>query len=166
MKRLVLSVALSSVLAVVLVSTTDLGSGTVLEVQRAEAQPTKTKRAPRTKRGTKAPPTGTPPAQAVAACGGTGQPKCPLEQWMEDNAQAAAENGDLPRLAEVYTKMAGWAPDPAWNTGANSWRGIAEGAATKARAGDMRGARSACKSCHQAWRARYRTEFRGRAVPN
>jgi hypothetical protein len=166
MKRLALSVALSSFVAFALVSTTDLGDGTVLRVERAEAQPAKTKRAPRTKRGTKQPTGGTTPAQVVVACGARGQPMCPLERWMEDNAQAAAENGDLPRLAEVYTKMAGWAPSPAWNTGPTSWRAISEAAATKARAGDLRGARSACKSCHQAWREKYRTEFRGRAVPN
>jgi hypothetical protein len=163
MKRLVLVVGLSSLLAVALVSMADLSGAPGLSARTASAQP-RTKRPPRTKRGTKQ--AGSTPAAPVVACGAAGQPKCPLERWMEDNVEAAAENGDLPRLADLYTKMAGFAPDPSWNTGATSWRAISETAATKARAGDVRGARAACKSCHQAWRERYRAEFRGRPVPN
>ena len=164
MKRIVLAVTVSSLLAVAMVSIADLSGAPGLAVERAEAQ-ARTKRVVRTKRVTKQRGSATL-AQVVAACGATGQPKCPLERWMEDNVEVAAENGDLPRLAELYTKMAGWAPDPSWNTGASSWRAISEGAASKARAGDMRGARGACKSCHTAWRERYRAEFRQRPVPN
>lgn len=167
MKRVAASVLLSSLLAIGFVTVADLGADTGLTVERAAAQP-RTKRPPRTKVGTKQATKQvgtTPPAQAPVACGGEGRPKCPLGQWMEDNVQAAAEDGNTARLAELYTKMAGWAPNPAWNTGATSWRAIAEAAAVKAAAGDMRGARAACKQCHRAWRDRYQAEYMGRAVP-
>lgn len=164
MKRLAASIVLSSLLGIGWVTVADLGTDSGLAVGQAEAQ-ARTKRTPRTKVGTKqvAP---TPPAQAPVACGGEGRPKCPLEAWMETNIEAAAENGDLPRLAELYTKIAGWAPNPAWNSGPTSWRAIAETAATKAREGDTRGARAACKQCHRAWRDRYRAEYPGRPVPS
>jgi hypothetical protein len=162
MKRLAFAVCVSSVVAVLGVTWADLGEGPTLGPDRVAAQ-ARGKRPPRGKRGAPAP--GKAPAAAVA-CGGAGQPRCPLDAWMEDNVEPAAERGDLPRLAELYTKMANFAPDPSWNAGGNSWRAIAEGAAAKARAGDARGARSACKSCHQAWKERYRSEFRSRALPN
>lgn len=161
MKRLTVAVCVSTVVAVLGASFVDLGEAPTLGPDRVAAQ-ARGKRPPRGKRGA---PAKTAPA-AVIACGGAGQPRCPLDAWMEDNVEPAAERGDLPRLAELYTKMAGFAPDPSWNTGESSWRAIAEGAAAKARAGDMRGARSACKSCHQAWKERYRNEFRARVLPN
>jgi hypothetical protein len=163
MKRLAVAVCLSSIVAVLGVSWADLGEAPALGPERVAAQ-ARGKRPPRGKRGASA--SSKTPAPAVVACGGAGQPRCPLDAWMEENVEPAAERGDLSRLAELYTKMAGFAPDPSWNTGDNSWRAIAEGAAAKARAGDMRGARSACKSCHQAWKERYRNEFRARALPN
>ena len=164
MKRFAIAVCVSSLVACVAVSVADLGGAPGLGPERVEAQ-ARTKRPPRTKRSGRT-PAAAPNAPAVVACGEAGQPKCPLDAWMEENVEPAAERGDLPRLAELYTKMAGFAPDASWNTGATSWRAISEAAAEKARAGDMRGARSACKSCHQAWRSRYRAEFRGRTLPN
>jgi len=106
-------------------------------------------------------PAPTPPV----ACGEEGQPHCPLQGWMEDNAGPAAENGDAAAMADVYTKIAGFSPDPTWNTGPNSWRALSEAGATKARAGDVRGARAACKACHTAWRTRYKAEHRHDPVP-
>lgn len=155
MKKLMIAVLASSILGVGVVALSLSGS------DRAVAQATGRRVAP-PPAGVRHPPTKTPPA---AACGGDGQPHCPLQQWMEDNVTPAVEAGDNAALAAALTKIATFAPDPSWNAGATSWRGISEAAATKARNGDFRGARAACKQCHEAFRERYRTEFRTRPVP-
>ncbi|MBK8171926.1 MAG: hypothetical protein IPK60_16465 [Sandaracinaceae bacterium] len=154
MKKLVIAVIASSILGAGLVA---IGIGAS---DRAQAQ-TQGAAARRVPAGVRPPQT---PAQNPA-CGGDGQPHCPLQQWMEDNVTPAVEAGDAAALGVALTKIATFAPDPSWNTGAVSWRGIAEAAAAKARAGDFRGARASCKQCHEAFRARYRTEFRTRPVP-
>ena len=104
-----------------------------------------------------------PPAQA-ANCRSNGD-GCPLHDWMEANIPPVIDAGDTARLAALYDQMAGFAPSASWNEGARGWRAISEEGARKARAGDLRGARASCKGCHTEWRARYRTEFRARALP-
>jgi hypothetical protein len=162
MKRIVLAVTVSTLLALCGLA---VGVSFHLGDAGAEAQ-TRTKRTVRNKRGARAAPTqGTPTQTTGDACGERGQPKCPLEAWMEEEVEAAAEAGDAGRLAAAYEKMARFAPEPSWNEGPNAWQAIAEAAAAKARAGDLRGARAACKQCHQAWRERYRAEHRARPLP-
>jgi hypothetical protein len=163
MKRVVMAVSMSALVAA---SGVAVGLSLDLGGAAAEAQQARTKRPARTKRGGGAAANPGSPAQATSvACGGQGQPKCPLEAWMEDEAERAAESGDAARLAAAYEAMARFAPDPSWNEGPNSWRAISEAAAAKAKAGDVRGARAACKQCHQAWRERYRAEHRARPLP-
>lgn len=89
----------------------------------------------------------------------------PLAEWMESNLQAAVEAGDLARLATGLEKAATFAPDPTWNQGETSWEKIAKEGAAKAKAGDLAGARASCKSCHTAWRKKYKAQFRDRALP-
>lgn len=149
MKKVLIAVVASSILGAGLI-----GLG-LSNSDRAEAQ-TASARARRA----------VPPPAAAPACGGDGQPHCPLQQWMEDNVTPAVEAGDTARLGAALTKIATFAPAPAWNSGTPSWRGIAEEGAARAAAGDMRGARAACKSCHQAFKDRYRAEFRTRPVPH
>lgn len=108
---------------------------------------------------------GKAPPPPPVACGEEGQPDCPLQGWMKEHAGPAAEDGDATRLEEAYTQIAGFAPDPAWNAGATGWRALAEDGATKARNGDVRGARAACKACHTAWRDRFKAEHRHDPVP-
>lgn len=90
----------------------------------------------------------------------------PLAKWMESTMQAAVEAGDLPKLATALEKAATFAPDPSWNQGDSSWERIAKEGAAKAKAGDLEGAKASCKSCHRAWRKKYKAEFGSRALPN
>lgn len=90
----------------------------------------------------------------------------PLAKWMESTMQAAVEAGDLPKLAAALEKAASFAPDPSWNQGESSWERIAKEGAAKAKAGDLEGARATCKSCHRAWRKKYKAEFASRPLPN
>jgi len=84
---------------------------------------------------------------------------------MERNTQQAVENQDLPALTRALTRIAGMAPERAWDQGPTGWRAIAEQGAQAAQSGDFRGARASCKQCHNAWRERYRREYRLRPVP-
>lgn len=90
----------------------------------------------------------------------------PLARWMETNVQAAVEAGDLAKLAASLEKAATFAPDPSWNQGDTSWQKIAKEGAAKAKAGDLAGARASCKSCHTAWRKKYKAQFASRPLPN
>lgn len=100
-----------------------------------------------------------------AKCGAKGQPSCPLQGWMEKNMDPATEKNDLKALAAAFEKVAGWAPDASWNSGDTSWQAIAKEGAALANKGDMAGAKKQCKSCHKAWRDKYKASFRTKPVP-
>jgi hypothetical protein len=91
--------------------------------------------------------------------------KCPLMDWMNANMQAAYDKEDLKALEKHLNTAAGYAPDPSWNKGDNGWEKIAKGAAAKAKAGDFKGVRTSCKTCHKAWRKKYRAEHRSKKLP-
>lgn len=105
-----------------------------------------------------------PAAQAGDTCGGKGQPSCPLQDWMEKNMDGAVEKGDAKALAAAFEKSAALAPDPKWNDGDNGWTKIAKAGAAAAKSGDIAAAKKECKSCHKAWRDKYKKEFRTKPV--
>jgi hypothetical protein len=106
-----------------------------------------------------------PPVQAEdAKCGEKGQPACPLQGWMEKNMQEPFDSKDLPKLAAALETAAGFVPDPKWNDGATGWAKIAKDAAAAAKAGDFATVQQSCKSCHKAWRNKYKKEHRMRPV--
>jgi cytochrome c556 len=102
---------------------------------------------------------------AKAACGEKGQPDCPLQGWMNKNMQDPLDAKDLKTVAASLEKAAGFAPDPKWNEGDTGWSKIAKDGAAAAKAGNNEGVQQACKSCHKAWRSKYKKEFRTRPVP-
>lgn len=104
------------------------------------------------------------PARAEEPCGKKGQVSCPLQGWMEKNMDAAVDKGDTKALAAAFEKAAGFAPDPSWNKGDNSWAKIAKAGADAAKSGDVNAAKKECKTCHKAWRDKYKKEFRTKPV--
>lgn len=100
-----------------------------------------------------------------AKCGEKGQPDCPLQGWMEKNLQDPFDAKDLKGVAAGLEKASAFAPDPSWNDGDTGWSKIAKEGAAAAKAGDSEGAQKACKTCHKAWRSKYKKEFRTKAVP-
>ena len=94
-----------------------------------------------------------------ATCGSKENP-CPLQKWMRANMGAALAAGDLPTLAKSLDKTAALSPDPSW-----TWTAIAKAGADAARKGDTAGAKAACKGCHDAYKDKYKSQFRARAVP-
>ena len=89
-----------------------------------------------------------PAARAEDACGGKGQPSCPLQGWMEKNMDAAVEKADVKALAAAFEKAASLVPDPKWTEGDSGWAKIASSGASAAAKGDMSAAKKECKSCH------------------
>jgi hypothetical protein len=90
-------------------------------------------------------------------CGAKGQPMCPMQSWMKGHMPAAVADGDGPELGKLFDYIAAHPPP-----GFGSWSSIAKDGAAKARANDIDGAKAACKSCHQQYKAKYKTEMRDR----
>jgi len=105
-----------------------------------------------------------PTAQAGGACGEKGQPSCPLQGWMEKNMDPPVEKEDAKALAAAFEKSAALVPDPKWNEGDNGWAKLAREGAAAAKSGDIAAAKKLCKSCHKAWRDKYKAEFRTKPV--
>lgn len=103
---------------------------------------------------------GRAPAQS-GECGKPGQPPCPLQDWMRKNVAAALAANDSAALSVALERAAALSPNPAWA----SWGSAASSGAAAAKKGDIAGARAACKTCHDAWRASYRDQFRMRPIP-
>jgi len=99
-----------------------------------------------------------------AKCGAKGQPSCPLQGWMEKNMQEPFDSKDLTKLAEALEKAAEFAPDPKWNEGATGWSKIAKDGVAAAKAGNFETVQQTCKSCHKAWRSRYKKEHRTKPI--
>jgi len=103
-------------------------------------------------------------AGSADACGEQGQPACPMQAWMEKYADPPIDNKDLKALEIVFERSAKLVPDPKWNEGENGWAKIAQEGAAAARSGDFAQAKKQCKSCHKAWREKYREEFRTKPI--
>lgn len=103
---------------------------------------------------------GSGPGQS-GECGKPGQPPCPLQDWMRKNVAAALAANDSAALSAALEKAASLSPNPAWA----SWASAASSGAAAAKQGNVAGARAACKTCHDAWRAAYREQFRMRPIP-
>jgi hypothetical protein len=104
-------------------------------------------------------------AQADGTCGAKGQPSCPLQGWMEQNMDPASQKGDTKALAALFEKVTKFNPDPKWDSENPSWSGISKAGADAAKAGDLAGAKAQCKSCHKAFREKYKSTFRMKPVP-
>jgi hypothetical protein len=108
-----------------------------------------------------------PSASAEDATCGSKENPCPLQKWMRQNMAAANSSGDMAALATDFDKVSKIAPDPKWN-GADakaSWDAIAKAGVAAAKANDAAAVKAACKSCHDAFKDKYKAQFRTKAVP-
>jgi hypothetical protein len=99
------------------------------------------------------------PAPAPAACGTSDNP-CPLQKWMRANMGAALAAGDTDALGKALDHAATLSPDATWTT----WSQFAKQGSTAAAAKDMTGVKAACKSCHDAYKDKYKGQYRARPV--
>lgn len=101
------------------------------------------------------------PATSAGPCGEEGQPMCPLQAFMERFVQKPMDEGDLEAVAKGLARAAKLAPDPSWNAGgAAGWSAIAQAGVDAANAGDTAAAKQTCKTCHKAFRSKYKADFR------
>jgi len=75
---------------------------------------------------------------------------------MKDSVRAYMNAGDNARLATSLDQLATHVP-----AGYSGWEASAKRAADAARAGDAVAIKAECKSCHDQFRERFRTEMRG-----
>ena len=105
------------------------------------------------------------PAPATGAkpgCGTRPLPDCPLQAWMKGNVASRLNNADTAGLEGAFKRMSAFAP----GAGFEEWTAMSTEGARAAHAGDLDGARQACKSCHNRYREAYRASFRARPLPN
>lgn len=95
----------------------------------------------------------------AGSCGTTDAP-CPLQKWMRSNMGAPLAAGDMDSLGRALTHVAASSPDPTWTT----WAQFANQGAAAAAAKDMTGVKASCKSCHDAFKDKYKTQYRARPV--
>jgi len=98
-------------------------------------------------------------ADPPAACGTTDNP-CPLQKWMRANMGAALSAGDMDALGKAFDKAGTMAPDAAWTT----WAQFAKQGSAAAASKDTAAVKAACKACHDAHKANYKSQYRTRPV--
>ncbi len=69
----------------------------------------------------------------------------------------AAASGDADDLAKAFDYVATRGP-----ASMGAWATIAKEGASRAKAGNVDGAKAACKACHDQYKARYKAEVRDR----
>lgn len=82
-----------------------------------------------------------------------------MQAWMKANANPAVSAGDTAKLGEVLEKMAKMAPP-----GYSNWVSISNDGAKAAKAGNLDAAKASCRTCHDQYKAKYRSEMRDRKI--
>jgi hypothetical protein len=90
-------------------------------------------------------------------CGAKGQKPCPMQAWMKTVMANASSSGEGDKLAKALTYVAAHVPP-----GYSDWTAMAERGASRAKAGDIDGAKASCKQCHDAYKEKYKTTLRDR----
>jgi hypothetical protein len=98
-----------------------------------------------------------PAAKKTVACGEKGQQMCPMQGWMKTVMTQASSSGEAGEIAKALGYVAQRSPP-----GYAQWTTIAEAGVAKAKAGDVDGAKAACKQCHDLYKDRYKQEMRDR----
>jgi hypothetical protein len=78
---------------------------------------------------------------------------------MKKNVNPSMVSADLPGLAEAFDKISKIGPP-----GYANWVSISKDGAAAARAQDLAAAKRACASCHEQYKAKYKSEIRTRPV--
>src|SRR5262245_55001694 len=136
--------------------TTWLGAAIVAAACILPACDKTTPEGPITKTTASSAPASTAAAAHDVACGSRENP-CPMQRWMKTVMMPASTDRDPAKLSEALTYVAEHAPP-----GYTNWASIAGGAAAKAKAGDLDGAKTSCRECHDAYKDEYKKTMRDR----
>jgi cytochrome c553 len=77
---------------------------------------------------------------------------------MRANVGAPLATGDIDAVGRALSHVAGSSPDSTWAT----WAQFANQGATAASAKDNTGVKASCKSCHDAFKDKYKAQYRTR----
>jgi cytochrome c553 len=78
---------------------------------------------------------------------------------MKANMNPPSTANDGPGLAAALGKAAAFAP-----AGYTNWSSIAKDGAAAAKTGDVTAAKAACRSCHDQYKQKYKSEMRTRKI--
>jgi cytochrome c553 len=78
---------------------------------------------------------------------------------MKANANPPVMTGDLPALAAALDKIAAFAPP-----GYTNWASVAKDGAAAARSGDLTATKASCRTCHDQYKKKYKSEMRDRKI--
>ena len=98
------------------------------------------------------------PSDGGIACGMKANP-CPLQAWMQKNANTAIQSGDAAKVGLALEQTAALAP-----SGYPNWQQISNDGAAAGKSGDFVAAKAACRTCHDQYKAKYKTEMRDRKI--
>lgn len=101
------------------------------------------------------------PGAAVAGteCNGTTIP-CPLQKWMRDNAGTPMASGDFQAAAKGIEKIQAFGPP-----GMPDWTKFAKKTVDDLRANKSDDVKADCKTCHDAYKAAYKSNAAVRRRP-
>lgn len=88
-------------------------------------------------------------------CGKKGQKQCPMQGWMKTVMQTAVNSGDAAKITKALEYIAAKPPP-----GMPNWVKITNDGIEKAKKGDIDGAKTSCKACHDAYKAEYKAKHR------
>jgi hypothetical protein len=94
------------------------------------------------------------------ACGTSDNP-CPLQKWMRTNMGTPMAAGDLDTVGKALDNTPGLNPDPTWAT---VWNQSSAAGSAAAKNKDTAGVKASCKTCHDAYKDKYKTQYRTRPV--
>lgn len=79
---------------------------------------------------------------------------------MQKNANPAVQSGDAAKVGAVLEQIGKMTP-PA---GYPNWEKISADGAAAGKSGDFTAAKASCRTCHDQYKAKYKTDDRGRSI--
>ena len=90
-----------------------------------------------------------------------GEPVTPLGKWMKPNIGTPLAGEDFPTLQKNLALVSSKVPSPDYD----KWAEISKKGADAAGNQDTKGVKASCKSCHDAYKEKYKKEFLTKAFP-
>jgi len=101
----------------------------------------------------------TTPVDGGPACGSKANP-CPMQGWMQKNAQPAMATNDAAKVGAVLEQIAKMTPPGAYP----KWEKISLDGAAAGKSGDFAAAKASCRTCHEEYKSKYKNDDRARKI--
>jgi hypothetical protein len=90
-----------------------------------------------------------------------GEPATPLGKWMKPNIGTPLAGQDFATLQKNLEFVSTKVPSAAYD----KWAEISKAGAAAAAKQDLKGVKASCKTCHDSYKEKYKTEFATKAFP-